>query len=362
MVIQQVEEGDRGPPDRARGLLQGRTKGHARLEYSRWMSIDASAETGTRVPAGEAAAYGPVGHSRWLDVDWQAHQRWVTIDGQPVNTIELGPERAAGQDTAGQPLVFVHGLSGCWANWLEQLPVLAAEHRVITLDLPGFGYSPMPTQPHRPGTGISISGYARLLDRLLGELGIDAAAVVGNSMGGFIAAELAIAFPQRVERLVLISAAGVSTTGHPGSTRAVPVLRRLDPALARGGAWVAAKSDVLARRARVREALLNLVVRHPSRLPPALAAAQLRGAGKPGFVQGLEAVLDYDIRERLPEIACPTLIVWGDGDRLIPVRDADVFAELIPNSRKVIFADTGHVAMLERPAAFNTLLEEFLAE
>jgi 4,5:9,10-diseco-3-hydroxy-5,9,17-trioxoandrosta-1(10),2-diene-4-oate hydrolase len=320
------------------------------------MNIDAGVETGTRVPAGEAAAYGPAGRSRWLNVDWRAHQRWLTIDGQPVNTIELGPEREAAQDTASQPLVFVHGLSGCWANWLEQLPVLAAEHRVITLDLPGFGYSPMPT------ARISISGYARLLDRLLGELGIDAAAVVGNSMGGFIAAELAIAFPQRVERLVLISAAGVSTTGHHGTARAVPVLRRLDPALARGGAWVAAKSDVLARRARVREALLSVVVRHPSRLPPALAAAQLRGAGKPGFLQSLEAVLDYDIRERLPEIACPTLIVWGDGDRLIPVRDADVFAELIGNSRKVIFEDTGHMAMLERPAAFNALLNDFLAE
>lgn len=320
------------------------------------MSTGSRSSQATRTPAGEAAPYGPAGRSRWLDVDWRAHQRWVIVDGQPVNTIELGAERAAQQGNASQPLVFVHGLSGCWANWLEQLPVLAAEHRVLTLDLPGFGYSPMPRQQ------ISISGYARLLDRLLGQLGVDAAAVVGNSMGGFIAAELAIAFPQRVERLVLISAAGVSTTGHPGSMRAVPVIRRTERALAAGGAWVAAKSDTVARRARLREALLGVVVRHPSRLPAALAAEQLRGAGKPGFLQGLQAVLDYDIRERLPEIACPTLIVWGDHDRLIPVHDADVFAELIPNSRKVVFEDTGHMAMLERPAAFNALLEDFLAE
>ena len=74
------------------------------------------------------------------------------------------------------------------------------------------------------------------------------------------------------------------------------------------------------------------------------------------------AILDYDIRERLPEIACPTLIVWGEKDRLIGVEDADVFAELIPNSRKVVFEDTGHMAMLERPAAFNALLRDFLAE
>jgi pimeloyl-ACP methyl ester carboxylesterase len=296
--------------------------------------------------------------SAWLDVDWSAHQRWIVADGQAVNTIELGPKRGSDRtdNEVRQPLVFVHGLSGCWANWLEQLPVLAADHRVVTLDLPGFGYSPMPSGE------ISISGYARLLDQLLDQLGIDAAAVVGNSMGGFIAAELAIAFPQRVERLVLVSAAGISTTGHPGTTRVLPSMRRLETVLAATGGWVASKSDAVARRARLREALMALVVRHPGRLPAALAAEQLRGAGKPGFIQALQSILDYDFRERLPEIACPTLVVWGDSDRLVPLRDADVFVELVPDAHKVIFEDTGHMSMLERPAAFNALLEEFLAE
>jgi pimeloyl-ACP methyl ester carboxylesterase len=94
-----------------------------------------------------------------LDVDWRSHQRWVQVDGQPVNTIELGE---------GPPLVFIHGLSGSWPNWLEQLPVLADEHRVVAMDLPGFGHSPMPAGE------ISIAGYARVLDGLLGKLGIDA--------------------------------------------------------------------------------------------------------------------------------------------------------------------------------------------
>ncbi len=289
----------------------------------------------------------------WREIDWRSHQRWLYVGGSPVNVVELGPER----DSSGKPpLVFVHGLSGSWPNWLEQLPVFAAEHRVITLDLPGFGHSPMPRQT------ITISGYARLLDSLLGELGIDAAAVVGNSMGGFISAELAIAFPQRVERLVLVSAAGLSTYNHRGSMTALPAMRRLERVLMASGAWTASKSDDVVRRARLREAVLGVVVRHPERLDAALAAEQVRGAGKPGFIQGLEAVLDYDVRERLREIACPTLIVWGDGDRLISVHDADVFAELIPNSRKVVFGDTGHMAMLERPEAFNALLEEFLEE
>lgn len=291
--------------------------------------------------------------TRWQDVDWRTHQRWRVLDGTPVNTIELGPKNG---DTEAKPLVFVHGLSGSWPNWLEQLPTFAAEHRVIALDLPGFGHSPMPRET------ISISGYARMLDRLLDQLEIDAAAVVGNSMGGFIGAELAIAFPQRVERLVLVSAAGISTHAPRGSAQAVPVLRRLERILMASAAWAASVSDTTMRRARLRDAALGVVVRHPSRLPAALAAEQVRGAGKPGFIQALEAIVDYEIRERLSEIACPTLIVWGERDRLISVHDADVFAELIPNSRKVVFEDTGHVSMLERPEEFNALLEDFLAE
>jgi pimeloyl-ACP methyl ester carboxylesterase len=310
------------------------------------MNPTATAPSSLRTPH-TPSVYGPQGRSAWLDVDWREHQRWVTVEDQPINVIELGE---------GPPLIFVHGLSGSWPNWLEQLPVFAARHLVITLDLPGFGYSPMP--PER----ISITGYARLLDRLLDKLEIDAAAVVGNSMGGFVGAELAIAFPQRVERLVLISAAGISTYDHRGALRTVPVLRRAERILTAYTAWMASKSDTVARRPRLRDATLNVVTRHPSRLPAALAAEQLRGSGKPGFIQALEANLDYDFRERLPEIACPTLIVWGEDDRVITARDAEVFEELIPDSRVVMYADTGHLSMLERPAAFNALLEEFLSE
>jgi pimeloyl-ACP methyl ester carboxylesterase len=297
-------------------------------------------------------AYGPVGRSPWLDIDWREHQRWLILDGQPLNTISLGPE----SPEAGQPIVFVHGLTGSWPNWLEQLPVFAARHRVLALDLPGFGHSPMPPE------GITISGYARLLDRVLEQLDIDAAVVVGNSMGGFVGAELAIAFPERVERLVLVSAAGVSTHARRGGTSALATLRRLERILTASSAWLASKSDAVTRRPQLRALILNAVMRHPGRLPGALLAEQLRGAGKPGFVQGLQAIFDYEIRERLPEIACPTLIVWGGRDRIIPVGDADAFAELIPDARKVVFPDTGHVAMLERPSAFNELLEDFLGE
>jgi pimeloyl-ACP methyl ester carboxylesterase len=282
----------------------------------------------------------------WRQIDWREHQRWLVIDGRAVNTIVLGE---------GPPILFVHGLSGCWGNWLEQMAAFAQSHRVVAVDLPGFGHSP-------GGAGeLSMEGYAALLDELLGELGIARASVVGNSMGGLIAAELAAAFPQRVERLVLISAAGISTYQYRLSRHALPLVTRFEQKLALAGEWAAASSDVLTNRPRLRELALKAVVRHPRRLPAALAAEQVRGAGTDGFLRAATAIYEHDVTPRLGLIACPTLIVWGDRDLLIDVRDAARFHELIAGSKLVVYEDTGHMSMLERPREFNELLAGFLA-
>jgi pimeloyl-ACP methyl ester carboxylesterase len=291
--------------------------------------------------------YGPTGRSAWLDVDWREHQRWLRVAGDDVNVVDLGK--------GDQTIVFIHGLAGAWVNWLETLPAFAADHRVIAMDLPGFGASPMPSEK------ITISGYARVVEALLDQLGVDAAAVVGNSMGGFIGAELAIRFPARVERLVLVSAAGL-TIEFQRNERALGVLRALESRLTAYSAWLATRSDTVSRRRRARRLLMGVVAARPDLLPAPLVAEQIRGSGKPGFVDALDALTDYPIRDRIPEIACPTLIVWGEDDKLVPVRDADEFERLIPDARKVVFPNTGHVAMLERPAAFNELLARFLAE
>src|SRR5215207_1468054 len=298
-------------------------------------------------PASSSLPYGPVGRSAWLDVDWRRHQRWVPVDGRPVNVIDVGQ--------GIKTIVFIHGLAGSWVNWLENLPAFMGEHRVVAMDLPGFGHSPMPAEK------ISIPGYGRFVDALLEELGVGAACVVGNSMGGFIGAELSIQFPARVERLVLVSAAGL-TIEYQRDERILAMLKRLERTLAVYGGWLATRSGPLVRRPRSRQALMKVVAEHADLLPAPLVAEQIKGSGKPGFIDALDALTDYPIRERLPEIACPTLIVWGEDDRLVPVRDADEFERLIPDSRKVVFPDTGHVAMFERPRAFNELLAAFLAE
>ena len=286
----------------------------------------------------------------WLDVDWSRHSRWVQVAGAPVNVVEIG---------SGPPVVFIHGHSGAWQNWLEQLPVVAAAgYRAIAFDLPGFGASPMPVEP------ITMSGYGRIVDELLGLLDVSAAAVVGNSMGGFVGAELAIAFPHRVERLELVSAAGVAERyiGMP-----VRIMDRWSElVLGRAGRWltpVPSRTERLARRRRLRHVAFMLLSPHPERVDPRLFYENTLASGsKPGGPRAAAEIARYDFRDRLGEIACPTLVVWGDRDHIVPPSSAEEFERLIPDSRLVIFEDCGHVPMLEEPDRFNQLLLDFLAE
>ena len=291
--------------------------------------------------------YGTPPGAAWPRIDWSRYQRWVEIDGRPVNVIDIGD---------GPPLLFIHGHAGCWQNWLENIPHFAERHRVVAFDLPGFGWSPMPS------ADISITNYALIADGLCDELGIDAAAVVGNSMGGFIAAELAIRSPRRVERLGLIAAAGLSRRYMriPISVMASPYAG--GKVMLRVASAPYERARKLARRRRLRELSLWAVVRHPSRLSPPMAAYLIAGSGRPGGAPAAIALATYDFRERLGEIACPTLVLWGENDFVIDVSAADRYERAIENSRKVILPDTGHVAMVERPARFNAELELFLNE
>jgi pimeloyl-ACP methyl ester carboxylesterase len=302
----------------------------------------------------DAGPYGPQGRSAWMDMDWRTHQRWVRVGGRWMNVIDLGPGTGSARThPAAGTIVWVHGLSGSWPNWLENLPHFAAAgYRCIAMDLPGFGWSEMPAEK------ITIRGYAAAVDELLRVLGVQRASVVGNSMGGFIGLELALSFGTWVDKLVLVSAAGLTIEHQRNVFRLARATAR---ALTVTSAWVASRSDAVARRPWSRAALARVVAAHPEQLPGPLVAEQVRGSGKPGFLPALDALTSYPIRERVGQIAAPTLIVWGAKDPLVPVRDAWELGRLIPGSRVVVFRDTGHVAMFERPAAFNALVEEFLA-
>jgi pimeloyl-ACP methyl ester carboxylesterase len=289
--------------------------------------------------------YGTGAEPNWREVDWQAHLHQAEVDGASVNYVDIG----SGE---GSPVILIHGLAGQWQNWLENVPRISQERRVIAPDLPGHGAS----EPSREE--ISISCCGRIVHGLAEQLGIERAVVVGNSMGGFVASEVAIQFPDFVERLMLVSAAGISSASV--SQAPVMTLGRIGHALT---AVTAARHRELAARPMTRHMAMALVARHPSRMKPDLVwEGFMTGAGRPGFLDALRANLDYDFRERLPDIRCPTLVVWGGEDAVIPVRDADEYERLIDDSRKVVMEDTGHIPMAERPAAFNDLLLEFVAE
>jgi pimeloyl-ACP methyl ester carboxylesterase len=279
----------------------------------------------------------------WLKIDWSRHMHQVELPGSEVSYVEIGE---------GKPIVFVHGISGSWQNWLENLPHLSHSHRAIALDLPGFGGSPMPSW------SIDMHAYGRLIHDFCEKIGVDrGAALVGNSMGGLIATEAAIVSPDRFDRLVLVSAAGLINTWRPRE-------RGIATALAwdTGGPIVARLASTLVRRPGTRLLTFRSFVRYPNQLRPELLWEQLNsGVPCPGFSDALRTAIEYDARDRLAEIEIPTLLVWGSDDLVIPVAAGHSYARRIPGARLEIFEDTGHVPQLERPARFNALLDEFLA-
>lgn len=290
--------------------------------------------------------YGTPARPDWRDVTWWPHVKQAQIAGRSVNYVDYGAAR-----DGSRPVVLVHGLAASWQCWLETIPRLAAEgRRVIALDLPGFGASEMPRER------ISIEGYGRTVESLCDELDLGQVVVVGHSMGGFTAAEFAIQYPERVERLVLQAAAGISTN----AVRREPVMagaRIIAGLIAR----TATQSRMIARRPRLRWLAMQTAVRHPSRIPADFTYELLSHTGREGFLPALDAIISYDFRDRLSQIRCPTLVIWGADDMLVPRRDAGEYARVIPNARKVVFEDTGHSPMMERPQTFNDCLMDFLA-
>ena len=279
----------------------------------------------------------------WLRIDWHEHLRQIDVVGARVNYVEMGE---------GTPLLFVHGLSGCWQNWLENIPHFARTHRVVALDLPGFGASPMPPWE------ITIPAYGRFVRDFCERLGIDRCSIAGNSMGGFIASEVAITEPERVDDLTLVSAAGITwaRARREPAVMAARVGRAAMPALLK-------LQTSSMRRQRLRRSAFQGVFFDPNGLRREMLWENFVPAMKtPGYFDAMRNLVGYDIRDRLEEIGVPTLIVWGRNDRVVPVPAALSYKKRIgDNAELVIFDECGHVPQIERPVRFNRVLERFLA-
>ena len=292
---------------------------------------------------GADSTYADGEDSTWMDVDWPAMTRRLEVDGRSVGVVDSGGD--------GPPLLFLHGLGGIWQNWLLNIPAFMDTHRCVAVDLPGFGLSEKPDD-------CSIPGFAHTVDAVCDQLGIEEPVVIGNSMGGFVGAELAVSFPTRVAKLVLISAAGLSTE-YLAREPLLAAARAFAVLTARTGL----RGSPVVKRTRLRRIALQAIVRYPERLSIPLTTELVAGANAPGFLAAFDALMGYSFRDKLERIEAPVLIVWGRNDMLVPVEDAEMFEHLIgDNARAVIFEDTGHLAMLERPSRFNQLLSDFIAE
>jgi len=259
-----------------------------------------------------------------------------------VNDIEMFYVEAG----TGEPVVLVMGFGGDHLAWGFQIRALAEKHRVVVFDNRGAGRSDAPDVPY------TIPMMADDTAALMTALGIDRAHVVGVSMGGMIAQELALRHPERVRSLHL----GCTLARPDGHLRAlIEAWRDVRRALSREaslrafGLWLFAPLTY-EERPQFIETLYQNALANP--YPQTLT----------GFLRQGDAILGHDTAARLPAVRCPTLVSVAEHDILIPPRFSREIAALIPGARLELLPRAGHVYFWEQPEAFNALTLEFLAE
>jgi pimeloyl-ACP methyl ester carboxylesterase len=270
----------------------------------------------------------------------------LTLHGHRVRYLTAG---------SGPAVVLIHGITSSAETWRPAMRMLAGEHTVIAPDLLGHGASA------KPRGDYSLGAYASGVRDLLAALGHDRVTVVGHSLGGGVAMQFAYQFPERTERLVLVSSGGLGrevnpllrAAALPGAELVLPFLapswlgRAVD-----GASWAGARLGLTARR-DLEEMVRGFV---------SLSEASARAA----FLHTLRAVIDpggqrvsgHD-RLYLAE-SLPTLLVWGERDPIIPVAHGREAHDAMPGSRLEVFDASGHFPHMDDTFRFVTVLEDFL--
>jgi 2-hydroxy-6-oxonona-2,4-dienedioate hydrolase len=255
----------------------------------------------------------------------------VTVYGVKIYYVEAG---------TGAPVILIHGLADDSTVWHSIIPALSARFRVIALDQIGFGRSDKPLLNYR------VSTFVDFLDGLMAELKIERASLIGNSLGGWVAAACALAHPERVDRLILSDAAGYAALAKTMDSRALTALR------------FASREDIR---------YLGPLTFHDKRFYKNIDLAfKERMTAGDSYTDG--QVVDSIIRgddvldNRLRTINRPTLIIWGREDKLIPFRFAERFHQEIANSRLRIIDDCGHVPQVECPSEYAAAVLQFLSD
>lgn len=264
----------------------------------------------------------------------------------------------------GSPVLFIHGLgSSGYIEWRFNLEAASDRHRVYAPDLPGFGRS------EKPRVRYGIPYFTRFIERYMEKSGLRSAAVVGTSLGGRIALELALESPRLVRKLVLVNALGL---GRPNLrvSYGLMTIPRLGEALMNvardalrwapshvirrvAGRYTGASSDLT--RTMDDAYLDNLRELYGAQGYHDAYLATVRSLVTPNALFG-----QHDMSKRLNELRVPVQLIWGADDPLFPIAHAARAHALIPNSRLAIIEGAGHTPQAERPQEFNRLLGKFL--
>jgi 4,5:9,10-diseco-3-hydroxy-5,9,17-trioxoandrosta-1(10),2-diene-4-oate hydrolase len=252
---------------------------------------------------------------------------------------------------AGPPLVLLHGsgpgVSG-WSNFRGNFPVFAEQFRTVIMDMPGFGQSELPALD-RAYPRVAADHVVRLMDGL----GIERAHLLGNSMGGYVAFELALAYPDRVGRLVGMGPGGLAAN-------------ILGPDPSEGARRLA--DFMMAPSKEAMQAWVDTMVANKAVVDDDLIAERLANAMAPGAMASTMAIFSslgqhpepVPLYARVRNIKAPTLITWGRDDRMLPVEGALFGYRQMPNAELHLFSKCGHWAQVERKTDFERLVVDFL--
>lgn len=251
---------------------------------------------------------------------------------------------------SGPTLVLIHGIGSHWQVWKPVLDRLTPERDVVALDLPGFGASPLPP----PGTPPGIDSLLRLVSEFLDELGLEFPHVGGNSLGGWLALELA-------RRGRAASATALSPGGFARGADAA-VLRTSLRLTLRMTRRLAPRARGIMRYRVLRQLVFGQMVAHPLRVPPDDAAATVRAAAAAPWFEATLPVVVADSFAPGPDLPVPVTVAWGEKDRLLPRWQARRAARALPGARHLLLRGCGHLCTYDDPEQVaRVLLEGSLA-
>lgn len=256
----------------------------------------------------------------------------ITVYGQKIHYVEAG---------AGPTVILLHGLGGSTQVWQLNIAALAEKYRVIVPDQIGFGKSDKPLVNYR------IRTYVDFLDQFCKQLKIERASLVGNSMGGWIATAFTAAFPDRVDKLVLVDAAGYT----PPKDLDTRTFYGLNPTTREGMKVLVAKifyNKLFLSDAAIDQAITTRLAAGDGYTINSITESIIRG----------EDFLDDTVKT----IKRPTLLIWGRQDGLVPVSEGERFNKDIAGSKLVVFDQCGHMPQVEKAVEFNAAVLKFLGE